>query len=459
MSIRVRLTLWYAGALGALLLAFAFGVYFFVQRGLTRELDARLDEQVKLVVAALDEDVEELDELAEREAVPLFEVRAGDEIIYRTRGWIRAGLVSSPAASHGPSATTASAPNGTRYRVHPVDHGTNERSRRATVAISARTLHHTLATLATSLLVGLPLGLALALCGGWFLAGRLLAPLHAITATARRITAERLGERLPVVQPGDELGQLATVVNDLLGRLDESFQRLRRFTADASHELRTPLTAIRSTGEVALQDGGDAGAAAAVPAHAERYREAIGSMLEEAARLTQLLDDLLTLTRADEGRARLTPEPTSLSELIRETVDVVRVLAEEKSQRLEITLEPGLDVLVDRRTLRHAVLNLLDNAIKYTPAGGAIRISARCADGAAIIEVTDSGPGIAPEHHARVFERFYRVDPSRSEQRGAGLGLSIAEWAAAASGGRIELERGVGRGSTFRIVLPGKVKT
>ncbi len=460
MSIRVRLTLWYAAALGTLLLGFALGVYFFVQRGLTRQLDARLDEQVKLVAAALDEDAEELEELAERDTVPLFEVRAGDRLVFRTPGWERTGLAAPPTSSDGHAGHVIVAPDGTPYRLRSADRTTHARTYRAIVAGSTHGLRRTLATLATILLVGLPVGLAVALCGGWFLAGRLLAPLHAMAATARRITAERLAERLPVVDPGDELGQLALVVNELLGRLDESFQRLRRFTADASHELRTPLTAIRSVGEVALQNGGpDAKPYASAEAPAHRYREAIGSMLEEVGRLTHLLDDLLTLTRADEQRVALAQEPTALAELVTQAVDVVRVLAEEKNQRLEVAVDENLTVTADRRTLRQAVLNLLDNAIKYTPANGAIRIVAcRDCEGAARIEVSDDGLGIAPEHQQRVFERFYRVDPSRGEQRGAGLGLSIAQWSVAASGGRIELESEVGRGSTFRIILPARAE-
>ena len=228
-------------------------------------------------------------------------------------------------------------------------------------------------------------------------------------------------------------------------RLDDSFQRLRRFTADASHELRTPLTAIRSVGEVALQD----------PLDPAAYRDAIGSILEETAHLSQLLDSLLTLTRADADRAVLVRERTSLAALVRDVVDVVRVLAEEKEQTLQVALDEVVEVDVDQRLLRQAVLNLLDNAVKYTLTGGEMRVAVRrWPDGTAIIEVTDNGPGIGPEHHTRIFERFYRVDPSCSGERGDGLGLSIAQWAVGANGGTIEWESEVGKGSTFRIVLP-----
>ena len=449
-SIRVRLTLWYAAALGLLLLGFALGVYFFVQRSLTRQLDQLLDEQFKAVGTALRGEPDDLEELAQLGAVPLFEVTVGEQLVYRTAGWGRAGLDGALGARRSRPVWSAAGTDGRPYRLRAQDVPGEGRSYHVRVAVGAHTLRRTLRTLAAILLVGLPLAVGVALLGGYVLARRVLAPIQAITAKAREITAERLSERLPVRNAGDELGRLATVVNDLLARLDDSFQRLRRFTADASHELRTPLTAIRSVGEVALQGAREPAA----------YRDALGSILEETARLSQLLDDLLTLTRADAGRAVLAKERTQLAALVRDAADVVRVLAEEKEQTLQVALDDTVEVEVEPRTLRQAVLNLLDNAIKYTPVGGAVRVTVRRdADGAAVAEVADNGPGIAAEHHARVFERFYRVDKSRSIQRGVGLGLAIAQWAVEANGGRIELESGAGKGSTFRIVLPGPTGT
>jgi heavy metal sensor kinase len=444
-SIRTQLTLWYAAALGLLLLGFALGVYVFVQRSLNRQLGQLLDEQFRVVETALEEEAEDLEELAQRGAVTFFEVQEGERLVYRTAGWDRAGLDQVLAAPRPKPVWSALAVDGQPYWLRWQNVQSSGRSYRVAVAVSARTLHGTLGTLAAMLLLGLPFALGLALLGGYFLAGRVLAPIQAITAKAREITAERLSERLPVSNAGDELGRLATVVNDLLARLDDSFQRLRRFTADASHELRTPLTAIRSVGEVALQE----------PLDPAAYRDAIGSILEETARLSQLLDSLLTLTRADADRAVLARERTSLAALVGDAIDVVRVLAEEKAQTLQVALDETAEVDVDQRLLRQAILNLLDNAIKYTPPSGEVHVAVRRSpNGAAIIEVTDNGPGIAPEHHTRIFERFYRVDPSRSGERGVGLGLSIAQWAVGANGGTIELESEAGRGSTFRIVLP-----
>jgi heavy metal sensor kinase len=444
-SIRTQLTLWYAAALGLLLLGFALGVYVFVQRSLNKQLGQLLDEQFRAVETALEEEAGDLEELAQRGAVTFFEVEEGERLLYRTAGWDRAGLDQVLATPRPKPVWSALAVDGGPYRLRWQDVQSSGKCYRVAVAVSARTLHGTLRTLAAILLLGLPFALGIALLGGYFLAGRVLAPIQAITAKAREITAERLSERLPVPNPADEIGRLATVVNDLLMRLDDSFQRLRRFTADASHELRTPLTAIRSVGEVALQE----------PLDPAAYRDAIGSILEETARLSQLLDSLLTLTRADADRVVLAQERISLAGLVREVVDIVRVLAEEKDQALQSTLDDAVTVEVDPRALRQALLNLLDNAIKYTPMGGEVRIAVCArADGAAIVEVADNGPGIAPAHHARIFERFYRVDPSRSVQRGVGLGLSIAQWAVEANGGRIELESAIECGSTFRIVLP-----
>jgi heavy metal sensor kinase len=264
--------------------------------------------------------------------------------------------------------------------------------------------------------------------------------------TARKITAESLTARLAVENPRDEFGRLATVFNDTLARLQDAFEQLRRFTADASHELRTPLTAVRSVGEVALQRH----------LGAEGYREVIGSMLEEVDRLTRLVENLLTLTRAESGRIPLTVEVVDLGALATGVAESLRVLAEDKEQTLAVETAGPLSVRGDPAILHQALLNLLYNAIRYTPSQGTIRVSARATpSGEAAIAVADTGPGIPVEHRERIFERFYRVDGGRSrEAGGTGLGLAIARWAVEANGGRIEVEGGEGKGSVFRIVLP-----
>jgi heavy metal sensor kinase len=286
--------------------------------------------------------------------------------------------------------------------------------------------------------------LALGAFGGFWIARRALAPLSRLADRSQHITAEQLHERLPVEGASLELDQLAAAFNDALARLEGSFDQLKRFTADVSHELRTPLTALRTVGEVALRGNHDP----------EGYREVIGSMLEEVDRLTRLTDELLTLARADAGEAKLRREPVELGALAREVAGHLSVLAEEKEQALQVEAEPVV-VSADRTVLRQALVNLVVNAIKYSLPRTRIRIGSGRRGDAAFLQVADAGPGIAPEHHARLFERFYRVDKSRSrEMGGTGLGLALVKWAAEAHGGQVELGSELGRGSTFRILLP-----
>jgi signal transduction histidine kinase len=198
-------------------------------------------------------------------------------------------------------------------------------------------------------------------------------------------------------------------------------------------------------GEVALQEDLDAGA----------YRDRIGSMLEETARLTRLVDSLLLLTRADRGQLLLSRKEHDVTRLIEKAVEDMRIMAEEKSQRLMISLHKGAKGNVDEDTLRQALVNVLDNAIKYTPQGGTISVKLQERESQLIIEVTDTGPGIAAEHREKIFDRFYRIEKDRSREiGGAGLGLAIAKWAVEANGGRLELDERENHGSTFRIVLP-----
>ncbi len=447
-SIRWRLTLWFGLALALILAVFSAGIYAFVHARLHKQLDRQLGKEFDVVKKTLREEPAEIAEL-EEDGIALASVSEGSTLLYRTDDWRRAELdkaIKSGGSSH--SGRPWSWTRGERsYRLMADTVSTPGGTFQVAVALDARPIRRSLRTLALMLATGFPCALVLAMLGGYFLAGRLLAPVGAMAAKAREITADRLSERLPVVNPADEFGRLAAVFNETLGRLEDSFERLRRFTADASHELRTPLTAIRSVGEVALQEPLDAAAA----------RDVIGSMLEEADRLARLVDSLLVLTRADSGRVTLAVEPLDLAALLRDVADCLGVLAEEKNQTLDVETTEALTVEADRTTLRMALINLLDNAIRYTPAGGRIRLAVRRAGDMAVIEVSDTGPGIPPEHREKVFERFYRVGLDRSsETGGAGLGLAIARWAVEINGGRIELESEEGRGSTFRILLPKK---
>lgn len=301
-----------------------------------------------------------------------------------------------------------------------------------------------LAEILLVLVLGLPVIVVLAGGGGYVLARRALSPIDRLAADARRITAERLHERLSVPNEHDEIGRLAAVINETFARLESSFDQLRRFTADASHELRTPLSVIRGIGELGLGE----------TRRPAEYKEAIGSMLEEVDRLTRLVDTLLRLSRGDAGTVRLSPEPLDLAELARDVAASLGVLAEERQQRLVVNAVAGVPVVADRLVMREAIANVVDNAIKYGPSPSTIVISVNGSETQAVLEVTDEGPGISPQHRARIFDRFYRVDEGRSRERGGtGLGLAIAKWAVEANGGHIALVSGPA-GSTFQIVLP-----
>lgn len=306
-------------------------------------------------------------------------------------------------------------------------------------------LRRTQHELAEVFLFGLPMAVLLAVAGGWFVARRSLAPVGAMAAQAKEISASSLSQRLPVTNRHDELGRLATVFNATLQRLENSFAELRRFAADASHELRTPLTALRAEGEVTLNNAREP----------EQFRQGIGAMLEEAQRLQDLVDSLLTLARAEADRQPLSRVPFELGALTREVVESLRILADEKHQHLAAELNGEVCLVGDAALLRHALLNLVDNAIRYTPEGG--RVTVRCSRRGrdAVIEVADTGEGIAPEHQTKIFERFYRVHKVRSRaDGGAGLGLAIAKLAVERHGGRIELDSAKNRGSIFRVLLP-----
>jgi heavy metal sensor kinase len=293
------------------------------------------------------------------------------------------------------------------------------------------------------LVFGLPIGVVIAGLGGYTLARGALAPIEQMTERARTITAERLGDRLPVDNPDDEMGRLASVFNETLGRLEESFNQMRRFTADVSHELRTPLTAIRSVGEVGLRGHRTEAS----------YRGIIGSMLEEVDRLAGLVDRLLALSRADtHQQARLALDVVDLAALADDVAGHLGVLAEEKGQALSIEALATPRPRGDRLVLRQALINLVDNAIKFTPQGGQVRIRLSETPSQAVVDVIDAGPGVPAEARERIFDRFHRGDPA--DGGGTGLGLSLARGAVEALGGRLTLEESGPGGSTFRLILP-----
>jgi len=297
----------------------------------------------------------------------------------------------------------------------------------------------------------LPIALIAAGFAGYRFAIKVLDPLEQMARLTKRITAHRLNERIPVKNPDDELGHMALVLNGLLERLEESFEKLERFTSDVSHELRTPLAAMRSVGEVGLQEEHDV----------EKYRDIIGSMLEEVAKLTAMIDTLLTIAHADSGAIQLQQSTFALMDLVQEAVAVVGVLGEDKKQTLSVTGSQGALVRGDRNFLRLALVNLLDNAVKYSPSGSSIHVSLRLIESEAgrgqfvELAIQDQGPGVPEAAQQRVFDRFYRLDEARScDSGGFGLGLPIAKWAVEAHGGNISVKTSFPTGAIFCIKLP-----
>jgi len=295
------------------------------------------------------------------------------------------------------------------------------------------------------LALGLPIVVLIAAGGGYLLVRRALQPVEQITYKAERITQHNLSERLPEAHTGDELERLSHSLNHMIARLDDAFQNSKRFVADASHELRTPLTILRGELENLNEDS----------RLTPEVRSQLGSVLEEIERLSRIVEQLFALSRLDAGEAQTEWAQFDLAELAKTTTEQMSLLAEDKG--IALTCQAGQKVPVegDRARLKQVVVNLLDNAIKYTPEKGAIQLRVRGVNGHAILEVADNGIGIPPDALPHVFERFYRVDQARAgDSESAGLGLSIVKSICTAHGAEVEVQSTVGKGSRFRIKLP-----
>jgi len=456
-SVRLRLALWYAAATALVLIAFAWFVYEVIEHRLAAEVDRQLRIDFDLVEAQLSVDTQ---------GRMQWNVRGshGDEGFARMSAWFEVWSENKELLlRHWPvpeaNSKDALPPPQTstlRFATIELERGLFLRVMERPGRVLGRSviirvfrdeteMRRTLREIIEVSLLGFPLAGALAAIGGYLVATRSLAPLDAMAQQARRITSESLSKRLPNLNPNDELGRLATVFNETLTRLEGSFAELQRFTADASHELRSPLTALRAVGEVALRDGND-------PA---MLRETIASMLEEAERLTDLVDALLTLARMDATKADTTREHVNIAALLEEIRDQFEVLAVEKSQTLAITSDRHVAVQTDRTLLRLALVNLVHNAIQHSPSNSKISVAAARHPSGVEISVSDSGHGIAPEYHQRIFEPFFRVDKARSRSAGGvGLGLAIAKRAVERNGGQIIVDSDSNRGSVFRIELP-----
>jgi len=410
-SVRLRLALWYAAATALVLIAFAWFVYEVIEHRLAAEIDRQLRIDFDLVEAQLSIDNEEHVQ---------WNVRGshGDEGFARMSAWFEvwsenkelllrhwpvpeANIKDAPPAPHGSTLKFATVELERGLFVRMMERPGRVQGQSVIIRVfrDETEMRRSLREIVEVSLLGFPLAVALAAVGGYLIATRSLGPLDAMARQARRITSESLSKRLPNLNPNDELGRLATVFNETLTRLEASFAELQRFTSDASHELRSPLTALRAVGEVALRDGND-------PA---MLRETIGSMLEEAQRLTDLVDSLLTLARMDATKADAMREEVNIAALLEEIRDQFEVLAVEKKQTFAVASDHNVVVQTDRTLLRLALVNLVHNAIHYGPSNSKISLAASRRPSGFDISVSDSnqrncrgaGRAASPDKEAR----------------------------------------------------------
>jgi heavy metal sensor kinase len=451
--IRVRLTLWYVALLAVILVAFSGLLYVNLARSLRGELDMTLSSEAARLIGSMDVENgapqlgDAPDNLRIGTVAALYD-RSGTRLLaYDPRQPLPAlpDALSDGAQGHA-TFTTAALSDGTQWRVltTPV----TENGIPLGILQVGRPVAQvdvTLNQLALALVLTIPLTLLVASAGGLFLASRALNPIDRITRAAAGIGAEDLSRRLNFRGSRDEVGRLAATFDRMLDRLEAAFKRQRQFTADASHELRTPLTMLTSQIDVALER----------KRSPIEYEELLRSLREDSARMTQLVGELLTLARADAGQQLLSREDLDFSEVVRSVAESMRPLAARRGIELNEQLQPGVAISGDQTRLTQLAINLVENALRYTPPGGNVTVRVSADAGWAELRVGDTGVGIAPEHLPHVFERFYRADPSRArDEGGAGLGLAIVQWVTQAHGGQISVESELGRGTTFRVRLP-----
>jgi heavy metal sensor kinase len=477
-SVRVRLTLWYTAVLALVLVALSLITYFIFWRSTLQRTDMNLSELSEAFLTTLDAEVKDQsgpDSLKLAGVVAITEHRFRDHVfaIFDDAGKIVVSSQDVPPAASA-SSTSASRPLSSHsfqrfldasirsdrlfgevkggedgYRGFARHFSSGGKTFTLVILQSLHPQQEMLEEVTSTFAWVIPIALLLASAGGYFLARKSLAPVVAMSSHAGRIGAANLHERLAVHNERDELGQLARSFNSLLDRLSQSFERQRRFMADASHELRTPVAILRGEAEVALSQQARS---------LEEYRESLGVLHHEAERLTHIVEDLFTLTRADAGQYPLQPRDFYLDELVGECVHSARTLALAKEISLNFEETPESPIRADESLLRRMILNLLDNAIKYTAETGRVTVTCCRAGEEYVLSINDTGGGIPAELQPRIFERFFRADKARSREEngggGAGLGLSISRWIAEAHHGRLELTRSDSMGSTFTAYLP-----
>jgi heavy metal sensor kinase len=458
-TLRFKLTLWYCGTLALVMLLFGGLMYGLVRHRLLSHYDGMLAEksvQVQFVLQDTEDchvlspaQSETMDRLGQ--IVLLHEFNGSHEIYYRSPemkanplaptvgalGWDDSAVPRFMTLRHG----------GVEWRILSQPYQARS-GRRGVIRLMAdlSEVQETLRHLRAAMLLLIPAGLACSALGGFWLSGRALAPVDRIARMAREIQASRLDRRLPHPGVQDEIGRLVDTLNGMIGRLQGSFNTMERFTADASHELRNPLATMRNTLDVVR----------AQPRTVAELGAAMDSLGEDVDRLRKIVEDLLLLARADNGRLVMEREPVSLDSLVQALAETYQPLAQELGVALEVDAPVRILVVGDERWLYQLVGNLLDNALKFTPAGGAVRAAVLALPETVRLTVRDSGPGLAEESLERLFERFYQADQSRvrAPRPGSGLGLAIAAWIVESHGGRISAANHPGGGAVFTVDLP-----
>lgn len=453
LSLRARLTVWYSVLLLVSVAVLSGAVLLLDWHLLVRQADESLDALSLTAVKVVQDELAEHDDLptATREMEGVVERRQFIVEVFDGHGAF-VGTVKTPlalpatliGAAHPRATATIAGPDGRHWRVSARAGRDAAHPYLVAVAAPLDEVEEQWHALVTACTIGIPLVLALAAAGGWWLGRAGLRPLAAMAAEAREITASTPHGRVSVPDAGEELRHLAESFNSVLGRLGTALATQRRFMADASHELRTPVSIVRTAADVTLSR----------PERDEaEYREALSAIAEQSARLARLVDDMLVLARADAGGYPVQMTSVDLDAVVRSGIRDLMSRADDKAIRLKIAGEAAA-VRGDETLLRRLFDNLLSNAIAYTPHQGAVDVSVARDNGHVLLRVADTGPGIPPEDRERIFERFVRLDPAR-ERGGAGLGLSIARWVAEVHGGELRVESSGPAGTVFRATLPG----
>jgi len=449
-SLRLRLTFWYAAMLLAGLLAFAGWMWFAVHQYLAASADDRIARRLQGLNSAIEAEVDEsINALREELREFAIEIPEGELSAVRGRGGrdlLRPAGMSESTLWTAPEGQIGNLYVGlARYRAVRTRLTVKGETYDLAVATSTAEADNFQARFRLLLIGAAPALAFLASLGGYWMSRRALAPVDQLTNAARRISVDNLGQRLPVSPTGDELERLGDTWNEMLGRLDNAVQRMRQFTADASHELRTPISVIRTTAELALRR----------ERSPEEYRKALENVHSEAEWMTRLAEDLLLLARVDAGTLQLRGERIGVDDLARSVAEEAAAMAEARGVvvRTEFGAGDG-QVSGDGTALRRLLTILLDNAVQHTPSQGRVAIETMVRSGEVAIAVRDSGQGVNAVDLPHIFERFYRGDPARTRQNGAGLGLAIAQSIAQAHGTRIEVQSKPGEGAVFSIRLP-----